>query len=64
MVELKVTTNKLSDQGSKVGYTKIVITKAELEELAFDKLRKERSSEAHIVIDIEIIKDKGDATNN
>ena len=58
MIELKVTTNKLNEQGSTPGYINLTITKSELEELVFNKLKEERTSEAHTVIDIKIVNNK------
>ena len=52
MLKAKVTTKKIDGKESTIGYIDLVITKAELEELVFDKLREERPSEMHTVIDI------------
>ena len=52
MLRAKVTTKKIDGKESTIGYIDLVITKAELEELVFDKLREERPAEMHTVIDI------------
>ena len=52
MLRAKVTTKKIDGKVSTIGYIDLIITKAELEKLVFDKLREERPSEMHTVIDI------------
>ena len=52
MLKAKVTTKKIDGEERTIGYIDLIITKAELEELVFDKLREERPSEMHTVIDI------------
>ena len=52
MLKAKVTTKKIDGEERTIGYIDLIITKAELEELVFDKLREERLSEMHTVRDI------------
>ena len=52
MLKAKVTTKKIDGMERTIGYIDLVITKAELEKLVFDKLREERPSEMHTVINI------------
>ena len=52
MLRAKVTTKKIDGEERTIGYIDLIITKAELEELVFDKLREERPSEMHTVMDI------------